>query len=79
MLGGPLSFANLGKLRNLKSFPLWWCFRFLEHGEYKENFYGTSLEAIQAVMAKNKVCLVDVEPEVSSWACWPFLVNGIYN
>uniref|UniRef100_A0A2K5NU40 MAGUK p55 subfamily member 3 n=1 Tax=Cercocebus atys TaxID=9531 RepID=A0A2K5NU40_CERAT len=37
--------------------------KFLEHGEYKENFYGTSLEAIQAVMAKNKVCLVDVEPE----------------
>ncbi|XP_021498447.1 MAGUK p55 subfamily member 3 [Meriones unguiculatus] len=37
--------------------------RFLEHGEYKENLYGTSLEAIQAVLAKNKVCLVDVEPE----------------
>nr|XP_045014693.1 MAGUK p55 subfamily member 3 isoform X1 [Jaculus jaculus] len=37
--------------------------RFLEHGEYKDNLYGTSLEAIQAVMAKNKVCLVDVEPE----------------
>ncbi|KAH0503945.1 MAGUK p55 subfamily member 3 [Microtus ochrogaster] len=36
---------------------------FLEHGEYKENLYGTSLEAIQAVMAKNKICLVDVEPE----------------
>uniref|UniRef100_A0A2K6U3F8 MAGUK p55 scaffold protein 3 n=1 Tax=Saimiri boliviensis boliviensis TaxID=39432 RepID=A0A2K6U3F8_SAIBB len=37
--------------------------KFLEHGEYKENLYGTSLEAIQAVMAKNKICLVDVEPE----------------
>ncbi|XP_053768060.1 MAGUK p55 subfamily member 3 isoform X3 [Desmodus rotundus] len=37
--------------------------KFLEHGEYKENLYGTSLEAIQAVMAKNKVCLVDVEPD----------------
>ncbi|XP_021068207.1 MAGUK p55 subfamily member 3 [Mus pahari] len=37
--------------------------KFLEHGEYKENLYGTSLEAIQAVMAKNKVCLVDIEPE----------------
>ncbi|XP_006832778.1 PREDICTED: MAGUK p55 subfamily member 3 [Chrysochloris asiatica] len=37
--------------------------KFLEHGEYKENLYGTSLETIQAVMAKNKVCLVDVEPE----------------
>nr|KAF6296343.1 membrane palmitoylated protein 3 [Myotis myotis] len=37
--------------------------RFLEHGEYKENLYGTSLDAIHAVMAKNKVCLVDVEPD----------------
>uniref|UniRef100_G1TGS1 MAGUK p55 subfamily member 3 n=1 Tax=Oryctolagus cuniculus TaxID=9986 RepID=G1TGS1_RABIT len=37
--------------------------KFLEHGEYQDNLYGTSLEAIQAVMAKNKVCLVDVEPE----------------
>ncbi|EDM06165.1 membrane protein, palmitoylated 3 (MAGUK p55 subfamily member 3) [Rattus norvegicus] len=37
--------------------------KFLEHGEHKENLYGTSLEAIQTVMAKNKVCLVDVEPE----------------
>ncbi|XP_036612232.1 MAGUK p55 subfamily member 3 isoform X2 [Trichosurus vulpecula] len=37
--------------------------KFLEHGEYKENLYGTSLEAIQSVMAQNKVCLVDVEPE----------------
>jgi len=38
----------------------------VEHGEYKENLYGTSLEAIRSVMAKKKVCLVDVVPEVSS-------------
>ncbi|XP_015278664.1 PREDICTED: MAGUK p55 subfamily member 3 [Gekko japonicus] len=37
--------------------------KFVEHGEYKENLYGTSLEAIQSVMSKNKVCLVDVVPE----------------
>uniref|UniRef100_A0A8C0ATQ8 Membrane palmitoylated protein 3 n=1 Tax=Buteo japonicus TaxID=224669 RepID=A0A8C0ATQ8_9AVES len=37
---------------------------FVEHGEYKENLYGTSLEAIRSVMAKKKVCLVDVVPEV---------------
>lgn len=43
-------------------------FRFVEHGEYKENLYGTSLEAIRSVMAKKKVCLVDVVPEVSSAA-----------
>uniref|UniRef100_A0A8C0EMN9 Membrane palmitoylated protein 3 n=1 Tax=Bubo bubo TaxID=30461 RepID=A0A8C0EMN9_BUBBB len=42
--------------------------KFVEHGEYKENLYGTSLEAIRSVMAKKKVCLVDVVPEVSSAA-----------
>lgn len=45
---------------------MYWLFRFVEHGEYKENLYGTSLEAIRSVMAKKKVCLVDVVPEVSS-------------
>ncbi|KFO97569.1 MAGUK p55 subfamily member 3, partial [Calypte anna] len=37
--------------------------KFVEHGAYKENLYGTSLEAIRSVMAKRKVCLVDVVPE----------------
>ncbi|KFQ22241.1 MAGUK p55 subfamily member 3, partial [Mesitornis unicolor] len=37
--------------------------KFVEHGEYKENLYGTSLEAIRSVLAKKKVCLVDVVPE----------------
>lgn len=42
------------------------CFspRFIEHGEYKENQYGTSIEAIRSVQAKNKMCVVDVQPEV---------------
>ncbi|XP_066554633.1 MAGUK p55 subfamily member 3 isoform X1 [Amia ocellicauda] len=37
--------------------------KFIEHGEYKENQYGTSLEAIRSVQARNKLCLVDVQPE----------------
>ncbi|CAL8304470.1 unnamed protein product [Merluccius merluccius] len=37
--------------------------KFIEHGEYKENQYGTSIEAIRSVQAKNKLCLVDVQPE----------------
>lgn len=40
--------------------------RFIEYGEYKENQYGTSIEAIRTVQAKNKMCLVDVQPEVCS-------------
>lgn len=39
-------------------------YRFIEHGEYKENQYGTSIEAIRSVQAKNKMCVVDVQPEV---------------
>ncbi|KAJ8245934.1 hypothetical protein GJAV_G00261860 [Gymnothorax javanicus] len=37
--------------------------KFIEHGEYKENQYGTSLEAIRSVLGRNKLCLVDVQPE----------------
>uniref|UniRef100_A0A8C9YBF5 MAGUK p55 scaffold protein 3 n=1 Tax=Sander lucioperca TaxID=283035 RepID=A0A8C9YBF5_SANLU len=40
--------------------------KFIEHGEYKENQYGTSIEAIRSVQAKNKMCVVDVQPEVST-------------
>lgn len=50
--------------------------RFLEYGEYKDNLYGTSLESIHKVLAQNKVCLMDVQPEVSDpqlpyvWLTW---------
>lgn len=46
---------------------LYFC-RFIEHGEYKENQYGTSIEAIRSVQAKNKMCVVDVQPEVGAVA-----------
>lgn len=36
--------------------------RFLEYGEYKGNYYGTSLDSIRSVLAKKKVCLLDVLP-----------------
>lgn len=39
--------------------------RFIEFGEYKDNLYGTSLESIHRTLDQNKVCLVDVQPEVS--------------
>ncbi|XP_043110338.1 MAGUK p55 subfamily member 3 isoform X2 [Puntigrus tetrazona] len=37
--------------------------KFIEYGEYKNNQYGTSLESIRSVLARSKVCLVDVQPE----------------
>lgn len=46
--------------------------RFLEYGEYKDNLYGTSLESIHKVLTQNKVCLMDVQPEVrGNMFSWP--------
>ncbi|TTA26177.1 MAGUK p55 subfamily member 7 [Bagarius yarrelli] len=36
--------------------------KFIEYGEYKGNYYGTNLDSIHSVIAKNKVCLLDVQP-----------------
>ncbi|XP_067870273.1 MAGUK p55 subfamily member 7 isoform X1 [Heterodontus francisci] len=35
--------------------------KFIEHGEYKGNLYGTSIDSVRHVLAKNKVCLLDVQ------------------
>ncbi|XP_047673387.1 MAGUK p55 subfamily member 7 [Tachysurus fulvidraco] len=37
--------------------------KFIEYGEYKGNYYGTSLDSVRSVIAKNKVCLLDVQPQ----------------
>lgn len=39
--------------------------RFVEYGEYKGNYYGTSLDSVRSILSKNKVCLLDVQPHVS--------------
>ncbi|CAJ1081830.1 MAGUK p55 subfamily member 7 isoform X2 [Xyrichtys novacula] len=36
--------------------------KFIEYGEYKGNYYGTSLDSVRSVLAKSKVCLLDVQP-----------------
>lgn len=36
--------------------------KFIEYGEYKGNYYGTCLDSIRSVLAKNKVCLLDIQP-----------------
>uniref|UniRef100_A0A3P8W7W6 MAGUK p55 scaffold protein 7a n=1 Tax=Cynoglossus semilaevis TaxID=244447 RepID=A0A3P8W7W6_CYNSE len=38
--------------------------KFIEYGEYKGNYYGTSLDSLRSVVSKNKVCLFDVQPHV---------------
>lgn len=37
----------------------------LEYGEYKGHLYGTSMDAVHAVLDEGKICIVDLEPYVS--------------
>ncbi|KAG8521031.1 MAGUK p55 subfamily member 4 [Galemys pyrenaicus] len=37
--------------------------RMLEYGEYKGHLYGTSLDAVKAVLEEGKVCVMDLEPQ----------------
>lgn len=38
--------------------------RFLEHGEYDGNLYGTKIESIHEVVAAGSTCILDVNPQV---------------
>ncbi|CAO2615872.1 MAGUK p55 subfamily member 4 [Lemmus lemmus] len=37
--------------------------RMLEYGEYKGHLYGTSVNAVLAVLAEGKICVADLEPQ----------------
>lgn len=34
--------------------------KFVEHGEYEKNYYGTSLKAIEAVVQSGKICVLNL-------------------
>lgn len=38
--------------------------RFIEHGEYEKNLYGTSREAIRKVIDNSKICVLNLYPQV---------------
>uniref|UniRef100_A0A3B4UGV6 MAGUK p55 scaffold protein 4 n=1 Tax=Seriola dumerili TaxID=41447 RepID=A0A3B4UGV6_SERDU len=39
------------------------CFlKFVEYGEYKGHLYGTSIDAIDDVLRRGRMCIIDVEP-----------------
>lgn len=40
--------------------------RFLEHGEYDGNLYGTKIESIHEVVATGRTCILDVNPQVKT-------------
>ena len=35
---------------------------YIEYGEYGEHLYGTRLKSIQEILAKGKMCILDVNP-----------------
>ncbi|XP_013392334.1 MAGUK p55 subfamily member 5 isoform X3 [Lingula anatina] len=37
--------------------------RFVEHGEYENNLYGTSIEAIRNVVSEGKICVLNLQPQ----------------
>lgn len=37
--------------------------KFVEHGEYEKAYYGTSLEAIRAVVGLEKICVLNLHPQ----------------
>jgi len=37
--------------------------KFVEHGEYEKAYYGTSLEAIRAVVNLEKICVLNLHPQ----------------
>ena len=38
--------------------------RFLEYGEYAENLYGTTFDAIRTTNKSGKMCVLDINPQV---------------
>ncbi|NXG04272.1 MPP4 protein, partial [Sakesphorus luctuosus] len=37
--------------------------RMLEYGEYKGYLYGTSVDAVRAVLDEGRICVIDLEPQ----------------
>lgn len=38
--------------------------RYLEHGEYDGNLYGTNMDSIHEVVQTARTCILDVNPQV---------------
>lgn len=38
--------------------------RYLEHGEYEGNLYGTKIDSIHEVVLAGRTCILDVNPQV---------------
>lgn len=48
---------------------------FIETAQFGSNFYGTSVQAVKDVAEAGRVCILDIEMEVSGWHF--IMVSGI--
>lgn len=39
---------------------------FIEHAQFSGNYYGTSVQAVQRIIEKGRICILDIEMEVYS-------------
>jgi guanylate kinase len=37
---------------------------FIEHAQFGGNYYGTSVQAVKDIAAKERICILDIEMEV---------------
>ena len=40
--------------------------RYLEHGEYDGNLYGTKMDSIHEVVEAGRICVLDANPQVGA-------------
>ena len=38
--------------------------KFIEHGDFEKNLYGTSVDAVREVVNNGKICVLNTDPEV---------------
>ncbi|XP_045910410.1 MAGUK p55 subfamily member 4-like [Micropterus dolomieu] len=52
--------------------------RFVEYGEYKGHLYGTSTDAIDEVLKRGRMCIIDIEPHsiqpLRTWKLKPYVI-----
>jgi guanylate kinase len=43
--------------------------KFIEHANVYGKLYGTSIMAVQSVLAKNRICVLDIDVQGTGWMC----------
>lgn len=52
--------------------------RYLEHGEYDGNLYGTKIDSIHEVVDAGRTCILDVNPQVTQMLMLSMCICNLY-